>query len=157
MDALQSLSLHWHIDEQRILWAQLRLLSHPASPHASAYAELQATKLNGERSFSGNFPAEGVLSAAGGDPIVAAVVGVRILPPAALAGANEPGESPTSAPVLGKMPMLADGRRPEGGGWQASEVILGVSTYARTCVARNATVGRTVGLYAFGSDALVHR
>ena len=81
-------------------------------------------KLNGDCSFSGIFPTEGVLGAAGGDLIVAAIVGARIPPPAALAGANKPGKSP---PVLGKMLVLADGWRPEGGGWQASNVIAGVS------------------------------
>ena len=62
--------------------------------------------------MGGKLPTEGVLSAVVGDN-VATVAGVRIPPPAAPAGANEPGNSPTSASVLGKMlvPAVSGGQR----------------------------------------------
>ena len=83
-----------------------------------------ATKpLNGERGVGGKLPNAGVPSPGAGEPIVAAVAGVRNPPPLAPPpGANKPGESPSPEGVPGKLPVPPDGARPEsGGGAEAGE------------------------------------
>ena len=90
-----------------------------------------------------------VLSPGGGDPIVAAVAGTRIPPPAALTGANESGESPTPASVPGKMLVPVDEWRPEGS--ECSGSLRASSHHSKRCC------GSHCRAICPRPDALAHR